>query len=1478
MPSITPIITAYRRPNTIRPLVKALRAQTVKPDRIWACANDPTPAVAAALAGAGFDRIVTSSENTHFHARFALAMTAASEFVAVFDDDSIPGPNWFANCLETMAGTPGILGTAGIVLHGQGYGERTMHGWQRPNDVTVEVDLVGQAWFLRREWLPYLFLRPPVTGTNGEDIELAARAWRSAGIRSFCPPHPARDHSRWGSTRGLELGIDAVAASLRGNHEAERDLIVRAEMAAGWIPLFARGETHRNSDVNVAATASLPTKCSGKVSGGEYKNGDGQTSVDGPTEEVKTSPDQSFPVASAGTRQSAINQPLSPPLTLVYGAAGPVAEYGSNNDDRHSSIDETCAPARRALNLYLDGRSGTLPDLGPGAFDSIDLGDTLPIHQEPLAVLRRLREALAPGGTLKAKFANSRHQAVVGALLAGEWSPGDKKRDRLRETDSYRPNSEGSREIVERSFPHSEPGRLHCRSDTRLDIPEARVQDPKSPPLRIYTRREIEKLFFRSGYKTVELIPEASEELNDWRAAGSPGELRLGQMHIAGLSVADAEDFHTARYQVVAVPAQLTGRDLQRTAADDQGPLTSDQRSAGIASRSMTDAELISIVIPTFNQLAFTRQCLASIRLFTDEPYELIIVDNGSTDGTPQYVRSCPDVKLIANSENRGFPAACNQGALASRGTHILFLNNDVIVTTGWLTRMLRAFEAGRGDEVESREPEVRNLKTTPPSGEGSMRNGQAPTTNVRGKMTPGNVSAPHPTLRVPRFQVGVVGPCSNCVSGAQQVAAGYDDLACLDGWAWEHGKHNDGVREDVDRLVGFCLLVGREVFEAIGGFDERFGIGNFEDDDLCRRAISAGWRCVIARDAYIHHFGHASFAAAGVDLPALVAHNQRLYEEKWRGSVIGSSSSITGNGVSMQLTNDNQQLATDPRSADLVFRSTTDDRRPRLSCCMIARNNELTIGAAVASILRWADEVIVVDTGSTDRTPEICRQLGCRVYHFPWPNSFSIARNESLKYACGQWIIWIDSDDVIDAENGRKLRELVSGPIPDNILGFTMQVHCPAAGHDAKHDMTVVDHCKVFRNRPDLRFEGRIHEQVLAAIRRAGGEVVFTPLFVVHAGADHSPAGRRRKLTRDFQLLRMELKEQPGHTFTLFNLGMTFADAKKYKKAVRALERSLAAADPRESHVRKIYALLVSSLRELGRPEDATRYCREALAIFPKDAELHFRAALLHHDAGELRQAETAYMAALANDDQPHFASLDRGITGYKTRHNLAVVYTDMGALAKAEELWRRVVKEVPSYREGWQGLIDTLLEQKQLAEAADAVRRIPVDDTALLATAVVLAAKVAEAGGNLSAALEFLERGVANCPDEAAPMEALCRLLFYHGRPDETVRALEELVRRNPGNAAAYHNLGISALRMGHLDKAIGAFQTSLRVRPAAAHTQLSLGEALHARGRLTEAVRAFEASHRLAPHAPTGQAALRQLAEINKRGPILSFESVA
>jgi tetratricopeptide (TPR) repeat protein len=535
----------------------------------------------------------------------------------------------------------------------------------------------------------------------------------------------------------------------------------------------------------------------------------------------------------------------------------------------------------------------------------------------------------------------------------------------------------------------------------------------------------------------------------------------------------------------------------------------------------------------------------------------------------------------------------------------------------------------------------------------------------------------------------------------------------------------------------------------------------------------------------------------------------------------------------------------------------------------MIVRDNETTIGPALESIRPWVDRIIVVDTGSKDKTPEICREFGAEVHEFPWCDDFSAARNESLKYAAGEWIFWMDSDDTISAECGRKLRELAYAAHPDRVLGYVIQVHCPGPEEDGQFDVTAVDHVKLFRNRPDLRFEGRIHEQLLPAIRRAGGEVAWTDIFVRHSGSDHSPEGFRRKLDRDLRILHRELEECPNHPFVLFNLGMTYADAARASVgvpplggvawasahapvasrgascegitenvergtaeppeggtrtlsaataadlAIAFLERCLAVSTPDESHLRKAFSLLVSSLCHAELHDEAWLRCQRGLGLFPTDKELLFRCAMLHHHFGRLAEAEQTYLRVLNDREERHFTSIDLGLGGYKARHNLAIVYGDMGRYDKAEEQWRLVVQEVPEYRAGWLGLGDALIKTDRLHEAAALAEELRPRKS-LGATGRLLESRLCERTSDFEGARRALECALREAPRELAPLRELCRLLFEHFPPADAVQALRQLSERDPGDAAAHHNLGAAYCRLGLFDRAAEAYRRSLELRP--------------------------------------------------------------
>lgn len=900
--------------------------------------------------------------------------------------------------------------------------------------------------------------------------------------------------------------------------------------------------------------------------------------------------------------------------------------------------------------------------------------------------------------------------------------------------------------------------------------------------LRFFTRREVEKLLFRAGFEVPRPIPVPGPGYAKWDASGRPGEVNIGGLRIGPVEPAEAEEFYTYQWLVAAHSAE--------------------PREYG----------LTSIVVLTHNQLPLTRACLDSIRLLTDEPYELILVDNGSTDGTPNYVRalaaSDDRVTVVLNADNRGFPAGCNRGITVAKGAQVLLLNNDTVATTGWLTRLLRVLHSAR--------------------------------------------------------DVGLVGPCSNRVSGEQQVPVTYSegDLNGLDGFAWEHGRRHEGATEETDRLVGFCLCIKRAVIDAVGLLDEGFGVGNFEDDDYCRRATKAGFKALIARDSFVHHVGGATFRAVGVDYDALLRQNAEKFRTKWNDAGNGTTAEPARATRTGAQGADRAFVVRAAEGGGLLLVPTT--RTVVLSGCLIVRDNAKTIRACLESLRPWVDELVVVDTGSKDDTPRIAAELGARVFHFDWIDDFSAARNESVRHARGQWVFWMDSDDVIDTANGRALRALAIGTHPEDVFGYVVRVHCTGPDPASTDDVTVVDHVKLFRNRSELRFEHRIHEQIIPAIRRAGGRVAWTDLFVVHAGYDHSPEGQERKKQRDLRILHRELDEMPGHPFTLFNLGMTYADVGEPARAAGYLEDSLRNSHPGDSQRRKAYALLSFCRSVLGDLSGALRVCVEGLAECPEDVELRFRLGAYLHATGRLRESAAAYELVLSANGPRYFTSLDRGVTGFKARGNLAAVYADLGEWDRAEGLLRGVTADEPNYRPGWQGLGDLLVRRRRLDEAAEVAARL-VAEPRLAAEGHLLAGRVAVAHGNATGAGRAWETAATLTPTDADLLERLARLSFEANLDTTAERALRALVTLAPADAAAHHNLGSVLLRTNRAAEAVRAFRRSLELRPGSLETRVCLGHALCAIGDRAGAAVAWRAVLAADPGHREASEAVRELGPI-------------
>ena len=234
---ITVILNAYKRPGYMPRQIAAIRAQTVTPAQIWIWCNDggaPVPDFSGIA-----DRVIVSNCNWKFFGRFALACLAQTEFVALFDDDILPQPMWFENCLQTVnGGDDGILGGSGVLLpQSGGYSAKRKIGWNGehlPN--TAKADLVGHAWFCRKAHLLHMWREEPYSWENGEDIHLSAMAQKYGGIKTFAPPHPPDDMRLWSCAPefGKIAGGGAAATYKKGEHMPIRNAAVDYYRKNGW--------------------------------------------------------------------------------------------------------------------------------------------------------------------------------------------------------------------------------------------------------------------------------------------------------------------------------------------------------------------------------------------------------------------------------------------------------------------------------------------------------------------------------------------------------------------------------------------------------------------------------------------------------------------------------------------------------------------------------------------------------------------------------------------------------------------------------------------------------------------------------------------------------------------------------------------------------------------------------------------------------------------------------------------------------------------------------------------------------------------------------------------------------------------------------------------------------------------------------------------------------------------------------------------
>ena len=213
--TIAVVLNAFKRTNYLELQLDAIENQTIKPSQIYVWQN----------AGGNIpehlkDRFILAecSENLGVWARFAYALNIDADYICIFDDDTIPGSRWFENCLDTIKEHDGLLGTRGLrYMSPKRYHPFEHYGWGNPNEETIQVDIVGHAWFFKREHLAIFWSEMPPKDASkiaGEDIHFSYML-QKCGLATYVPPHPKDDTGLWGSLPqyGKKIGTDENAIS-----------------------------------------------------------------------------------------------------------------------------------------------------------------------------------------------------------------------------------------------------------------------------------------------------------------------------------------------------------------------------------------------------------------------------------------------------------------------------------------------------------------------------------------------------------------------------------------------------------------------------------------------------------------------------------------------------------------------------------------------------------------------------------------------------------------------------------------------------------------------------------------------------------------------------------------------------------------------------------------------------------------------------------------------------------------------------------------------------------------------------------------------------------------------------------------------------------------------------------------------------------------------------------------------------------------
>lgn len=340
--------------------------------------------------------------------------------------------------------------------------------------------------------------------------------------------------------------------------------------------------------------------------------------------------------------------------------------------------------------------------------------------------------------------------------------------------------------------------------------------------------------------------------------------------------------------------------------------------------------------------------------------------------------------------------------------------------------------------------------------------------------------------------------------------------------------------------------------------------------------------------------------------------------------------------------------------------------KKAKISLCMIVKDEERYLPACLESVRTFVHEIIIVDTGSKDRTVKIAKKYGAKVFHIPWEDDFSKARNVSLEKATGDWILHLDADEQFEQEDKAKILSLVQSGTAEGYLFQIINYNFESTG-----DVCVFPSLRLWRNKPEYRFTGALHEQISLSIieHTTADSLSSTPIRIHHYGYAEAVMKEKRKTERNIKIAESEVKKHPGNGFYHYNLGTEYLRLNRYQEATQQFQLAWEhSRGVQEVWVASLFKNYTNALLVMRKFPEAIHLLNKGIQLFPDFADLTYLKAVCYFELGQYHQAANLFQQCLmlGASPTPQYPS-NKALSNEKAHYALALSYGKMNRIDEA-------------------------------------------------------------------------------------------------------------------------------------------------------------------------------------------------------------------